>query len=113
MTGKFLEKCKIKFSAEQLQALAARYKAGETTEDLSEAYGICKCSIGRRLRAMGVPMRASGKAVKATTAIMTAATRLRAQGKTWPEIEERTGVSQHTIRRRLLRERSMRGSIET
>ena len=43
-----------------VEAMAARYEAGESTRALARVYGVCQATVWRRLFAAGVTMRPSG-----------------------------------------------------
>ena len=70
------------------------YEAGSTTPEIAVRHGVTAKSVGVRLRGVGVNMRQGGRPSGPTPKIIkrvTAAFRLRAEGKTWREVADDMG----------------------
>lgn len=87
----------IVFTPQQLAQLKASYIAGESTDRLSARYGIAKCTVRRRLKAMGVTLRKPGRVLQATPEAIQKAATMRRAGHTWAEISKAVGVKSASI----------------
>jgi len=82
----------------QVEALAASYRAGATTTELSESFGIHRRTVVVHLHRQGVPLRRDGLAAKHTTS----AGRLYNQGWSLAQIATKYGTTANTVRAVLL-----------
>lgn len=92
-----IEGIKIQFTDEQLQHLKDRYLSGESTDSLSARYGISKCTTRRRLRALGVELRAPGKVLQVTDRVKAGAKAMREKGVKWRDIGKAFGINPSTL----------------
>lgn len=95
----------IRFTPEQLQALADLYQAGQSTHKLAKRYGISPTTVGRRLVAMGVELRPLRGNRIATDQVLEAARRMRQEGKPWRAVVKATGVRDQSIMAAMRRQR--------
>lgn len=83
----------IPFTQEQLETLAENYKSGWTLEKISQRYGISQSAVSRRLKSMGVEIRAQGRGWTITNDMMDRAIELRSKGTLWKDVEQAIGVA--------------------
>lgn len=84
----------LRLGSDQLDAIVARYGAGETTTALAREYAISHSSILRLLKQRGVKTRARGLTPEKEREIL----RLREQGLIIREVAKRVGCSYDTAR---------------
>lgn len=97
MTGLFDSEKFIPFTDAQMARLKQSYLAGETTRSLAKVYGISPCTVRRRLLIMDVTLRPQGREPRVTPEVLATASAMRAQGKPWKDIGQKTGVKVETI----------------
>lgn len=102
----------IKFTPDQLQALADLYRAGQSTHNLAKRYGISPTTVGRRLVAMGVELRPLRGNRIATDQVLDAARRMRQDGLAWRAVVKATGVRDQSIMAAMRRQRAKSAQVE-
>lgn len=85
---------RITFTPEQLDLMKSLYQVERwTLARLSERYGISESSVSRRLKDMGVTIRAQGRGWRITDEMMDKGMDLRSQGMPWRDVEKTVGVA--------------------
>jgi len=92
----------LRLGPDQLDAIVARYKAGETTTALAREYAISHSSILRLFSQRGVQTRARGL----TPEKEREALRLRSEGLIIRDVAKQVGCSYDTVRLFLLKQES-------
>ncbi|WP_368844084.1 helix-turn-helix domain-containing protein [Kocuria sp. CPCC 204721] len=92
----------LRLDPDQLDAIVARYEAGETTTALAREYAISHSSILRLFSQRGVRTRTRGLTPEKERAVL----RLRAQGLNIRDVAKRVGCSYDTTRKFILASRS-------
>ncbi|MBD2761584.1 hypothetical protein IEE92_03270 [Kocuria sp. cx-116] len=92
----------LRLGHDQLDAIVARYKAGETTTALAREYAISHSSILRLFSQRGVQTRARGLTPEKEREVL----RLRAQGLIIRDVAKQVGCSYDTVRLFLLKRES-------
>lgn len=85
----------LRLGPDQLDAIVARYEAGETTTALAREYAISHSSILRLFSQRGVQTRARGLTPEKEREVL----RLRAQGLIIRDVAKRVGCSYDTVRK--------------
>lgn len=88
----------LRLGPDQLDAIVARYKAGETTTALAREYAISHSSILRLFKQRGVQARVRGLTPDKKREVL----RLRTEGLIIREVAKRVGCSYDTVRLFLL-----------
>jgi DNA invertase Pin-like site-specific DNA recombinase len=92
----------LRLGPDQLDAIVARYKAGETTTALAREYAISHSSILRLFSQRGMQTRVRGLTPEKEREVL----RLRAQGLIIREVAKRVGCSYDTVRLFLLNQKN-------
>lgn len=82
-----------KFTPEQREEIARRYKAGETLDDLAAVYGVNKTTINNQLKMLGVPRRKFSPYTAKAIACPYSAERLREMY--WKEGQSISDIGKH------------------
>lgn len=96
----------IEFTPEQLNAMGASYEAGATLRALSARYGISESVVSRRLKAMGVAVRPTGRSWSITDELMNRGQALKDSGMTWAQVGKEVGIGWESLTAAMRRRRA-------
>lgn len=102
----------IEFTTEQLQALGESYAAGSSLRQLSASYGISESVVSRRLKAMGVAVRPTGRSWAITDELMDRGQALKDSGMTWVQVGKEVGVGWESLTAAMRRRRARRAKAD-
>lgn len=94
-----------KLSSDSVALIFKMYAEGEETRDIAKAVGCARSTVVAYLNAAGIVLGQKGRPKEITEQYIAMVIVMRADGKTWYDIEERIGFHRTSLRQELRRYR--------